>query len=308
MPPTPAYSPPLWQEVLSLLTLLAAGLACLRLGRTAGRRSARAGGGVALTAGLVAVLAAAAHYPPLRDIAGPWLILPGGEASLACLAALTLIGVAGADRKKRLPLLHLAAGLVLLLLTTLTSGSLGWRLFGQRLRANYPDARGALQQTTGITCGPAAASMLLHHAGIRISEGELAELANTTPLQGTAPHALARAVDHAARRHTMRGHIQRVDYEEAVRLGRPFVAFVTRPGVGRHSICVVKATSAGVLTLDPLSGTGETLPREEFTGEWDPVVVWVEGRRPSSPPVTLPAAPAAGTPAGSTRSSAGTGG
>jgi hypothetical protein len=276
MPPTPAYSPSLWQEVLSLLALLAAGLACLRLGRTAGRRSARAGGGVALTAGLVAVLAAAAHYPPLRDIAGPWLILPGGEAALACLAALTLIGVAGADRKKRLPLLRLAAGLVLLLLTTLTSGSLGWRLFGQRLRTNYPDASGALQQTTGITCGPAAASMLLHHAGIRISEGELAELANTTPLQGTAPQALARAVDRVARRHGRRGHIQRVDYEGAVRMGRPFVAFVTRPAVGRHTICVVEAKSGEVSTLDPLSGTKERLPRQTFITGWDPIIVWVE--------------------------------
>jgi hypothetical protein len=267
-----------WQEALALLTLIAAGAGCLWLGREAARRSARTSAVVAITAALAAVIAAAAHYSPLREILGPWLVLPGGEAALACLATLTLLGVTRGDRKqrKRRPILTLATAVVLLLLTALASGSLGWRLFGQKLYANYPDAGGALQQTTGITCGPAAAAMLLHQCGIRVSEGELAERANTTPLQGTTPHALARAVDRVARQHGKQGRIRCVDYGEAVRLGKPFVALVTRPGVGRHAICVLEAAPDDVLTLDPLSGTRERLPREAFAMEWDPTVVWVE--------------------------------
>ena len=73
-----------------------------------------------------------------------------------------------------------------------------------------------------------------------------------------------------------RACIRRASYEEAARLGKPFVALVTRPGVGRHAICVLEAASVRLLTLDPLSGTKETLTRVEFTAEWDPTILWVE--------------------------------
>jgi hypothetical protein len=227
------------------------------------------------------VAAAAAHYPPLRDIAGAWISVPGGEGVLACFGALTLLGVARSERKPDSNrLISMAAtALIWLLLVALSSGSLGWHYFGQRLCANYPDASGALQQTTGITCAPAAASMLLYRAGVRISEGELAELANTTLLQGTAPYALARAVDRVARVHGMRGSIQRIDYARAMRLARPFVAFVNEPGIGGHTLCVLRADPRQVRTIDPLSGSPETIPRKEFVAEWDPVIIWIGPQR-----------------------------
>jgi hypothetical protein len=226
----------------------------------------------------LALGAAAAHYPPLRDVAGPWLILPGGEGALACLGASVLLGIAWSERKRSSGRVVLAAAtaMVFLLLTGLASGSVLWHYFGQKLRANYPDASGALQQTSGITCAPAAACMLLYRAGVRISEGELAELANTTPLQGTAPHALARAVDRVARAHRRRGRIQRVDYARAMRLGHAFVALMHRPGVGGHALCVLKADATRVRVIDPLSGSPDTIPRAEFIAEWDPVIVWIE--------------------------------
>ena len=85
-----------------------------------------------------------------------------------------------------------------------------------------------------------ARKLAFNHAVDYVSRLKEAELANTTPLQGTAPYALARAVDRAARRHGMRGCIGRVDYSQAVRLRRPFVAFMNRPGVGGHALCVLK--------------------------------------------------------------------
>src|SRR5512147_1707937 len=95
-----------------------------------------------------------------------------------------LIGIAWGDprRQSSRSILMAATSLVILLLVGLSAGSLGWHYFGLRLRANYPDASGALQQTPGMTCAPAAAAMLLHRFGIRASEGELAERANTTPI------------------------------------------------------------------------------------------------------------------------------
>jgi hypothetical protein len=275
------YTPPVWKEWLTALAVLAAGAACLRLGSWSGRRSTRSRNIIASASIGLAVGAAAAHYPPLRDVAGAWLSVPRGEGVLVCFGALALLGVAGADRKRHSgrAILMGATALVFLLLTALSSGSLGWHYFGRRLRANFPDASDALQQTTGITCAPAAASMLLYRAGIRISEGELAELAGTTILQGTAPYALARAVDQVARVHGMRGSIQRVDYARAVRLARPFIAFVDEPGIGGHAFCVLKADPQQVQTIDPLSGSPETISREEFVTEWDPVIVWIYPRR-----------------------------
>jgi hypothetical protein len=274
------YTPPAWQEWLCAVAILAAGATCSRLGDWLGRRSARARNITAAVGLALALGAAAAHYPPLREIAGPWLSLPGGEGVLACFGALALLGVAGSDRKRRssraVPIA--ATTLVFLLLIALSSGSLGWHYFGQRLRANYPDASGALQQTTGITCAPATASMLLYRSGIRISEGELAELAGTSPLRGTAPYALARAVDGVVRRRGLRAYIQRVDYAGAVHLAHPFVAFVNEPGVGGHALCVLSADPRQARTIDPLSGSQETIPREEFVAEWDPVIIWVGPR------------------------------
>jgi ABC-type bacteriocin/lantibiotic exporter with double-glycine peptidase domain len=135
-----------------------------------------------------------------------------------------------------------------------------------------------LQQTTGITCAPAAAAMMLYQSGIRVSEGELAELAGTNPLQGTAPYALARAVDCVARRSGKRGCVRRVDYAQVSLLGRPFVAFMNRPGVGGHALCVARADATAVEVIDPLSGSEDRMTREEFTAEWDPVIVWVDGK------------------------------
>ena len=74
----------------------------------------------------------------------------------------------------------------------------------------------------------------------------------------------------------MRGCVRRVGYSQAVRLRRSFVAFMNRPGVGGHALCVLEVDETKVQVIDPLSGTRETMARQEFEAEWDPVIVWVE--------------------------------
>lgn len=272
------YTPAVWQEWLAMAAILAAGASCLWLGIWSSRRSTHARNTAAAMGLALAVGAAAAHYPPLRDVVGPCLSLPGGEGALACLGTLALLGIAEAERKQssRRPVRAAAFALVFLALFAFSSGSVGWHYFGQSLRANYPDASGALQQTTGITCAPAAAAMLLYHSGLRISEGAMAELAHTSFIQGTAPYALARAVDRVARRQGLRGCIQRVDYARAVCLRHPFVAFINRPGIGGHALCVLKAAPEKLLVIDPLSGMQETVQRDQFVAGWDPVIIWIE--------------------------------
>jgi hypothetical protein len=267
------------EEWLTAATVLGTAWLCFHAGAASSRRARPRWNGTAAAAVAVTLGAAAAHYPPFRDVAVPWLVVPGGEGSLACLGASVLLGIAWSQKKPdaRRTLLAMATALVFLLLTALNSGSLIWHYGGQKLRAHYPDARGMLQQTSGITCAPAAASMMLYQSGLRVSEGELAERAGTNPLQGTAPYALARAVDGVALRNGKRGYVRRVDYRQAMRLGRPFVAFMNRHGVGGHALCVLKLDAEQVWVIDPLSGSPDTITREEFVAVWDPVIVWVEG-------------------------------
>src|SRR5436309_3280997 len=99
---------------------------------------------------------------------------------------------------------------------------------------------GASRRSARVRSAPAAAAMLLQRWGIRISEGEMAELANTTPVLGSDPYSLGRAVDRVVRTRRLRGHAGRFEYSRAVRLACPFVALVNRPGIGGHAVLVVR--------------------------------------------------------------------
>src|SRR5260370_41281160 len=95
------YTPSVWQEWLTAAAIIAAGASCLRLGTWSGRRSARARNITAAVGIALALGGAAAHYPPVREVAGAWLSIPGGEGELAFFCSLTLLCVAGADHERR---------------------------------------------------------------------------------------------------------------------------------------------------------------------------------------------------------------
>jgi hypothetical protein len=120
------------EEWLTAATMLGAAWLCFRAGVGSSRRARPGWNGAAAGAVAATLGAAAAHYPPFRDVAGPWLAVPGGEGSLACLGASVLLGIAWSQRKpasSRL-LLAMATALVFLLLAALGSGSLTWHYFG----------------------------------------------------------------------------------------------------------------------------------------------------------------------------------
>src|SRR5260370_8074614 len=94
------YTPSVWQEWLTAAAILAAGASCLRLGTWSGRRSVRARNITAAVGIALALGAAAAHYPPIRDLAGAWLRIPGGEGVLACFAALPFLAPPRSDHNR----------------------------------------------------------------------------------------------------------------------------------------------------------------------------------------------------------------
>jgi ABC-type bacteriocin/lantibiotic exporter with double-glycine peptidase domain len=161
------------------------------------------------------------------------------------------------------------------LLAAMAVGALCVRL-GIAAAARSPRAGKATAVFGALAAVLAAAAMLLHRYGLRVSEGTLAELAGTNPLIGTDEYALARAVERAAQNKGLRGSAARLDYEAARRLNAPFVAYVRRPGVGGHAIFIEMVEPAAVQTADPLSGTAEKMNRAAFAEEWSGVAVWLE--------------------------------
>jgi hypothetical protein len=194
-----------------------------------------------------------------------------GAAILLCWGTLLLWGVlrcaaAARARNERLVVL-LAAGVGAVML--LQAGScLWWRFCAPELWERTVDATGGLRQSTGVTCYPASAVMLLHHYGIAAGEGEMAYLANTS-LGGTEDFAMVRALSRKGRANGWRAEVEDTDYDACVRRGHPFIAHVDLPDIGLHAVFVKEITPEYVVIIDPISGVPERLLRAEFDDVWN---------------------------------------
>ena len=70
----------------------------------------------------------------------------------------------------------------------------------------------------------------------------------------------------------------RLNYDAAMALRRPFVAYLRIPDVGGHAIYVERLTPTDALVVDPRIGEPQALPRSEFESLWDGRAVWLFDR------------------------------
>lgn len=199
----------------------------------------------------------------------------GGETVVLAWAALVLLGVARAAHNRRLSsaFLYCIVALAVCLLIIEGSGSLWWRFGASELWNNVPDSQGRLRQSSGLTCAPAAAAMLLHTHGIAASEGEMAYLAGTS-LFGTDVRQTARALDLKVRPYGWHVSTQHTDYDMSVGRRKPFVAHIRGPYLG-HAVLVTHVAIDHVQVLDPLEGIPKTVVRDHFAAIWDGTLVEV---------------------------------
>lgn len=212
----------------------------------------------------------------LPDAVGRLVSWVGGGTVLLSWAALLLLGVAWSAPGRRLSggfLTGLAAVAGCLLLIE-GSGPLWWRFAAPELWQNTPDSQGYLRQSSGLTCSPAAAAMLLRRHGIEASEGEMAYLAGTS-LFGSDAYAMGRALSRKVRPHGWRAYAGHMSYEECVRRGEPFLAHVWGPDLG-HAVLVERISREEVRIVDPLEGRPKRMPRGDFERVWDGTVVTVD--------------------------------
>lgn len=200
----------------------------------------------------------------------------GGGTVLLSWVALFLIGVVwSAPKRSQSPIfLGCVVFLTGCLLVIEGSGPLWWRYDAHDLWRNFPDAQGQLQQSSGTTCSPTAAAMLLHCYGIRASEGEMAYLAGTSLLGSDGPQ-MARALDRKIESQGWRAFSRHMTYDECVRRGEPFLAHVQGATLG-HAVLVKRITPDGVEIIDPVEGKSGTMTRADFENVWDGTVVGIE--------------------------------
>lgn len=268
---------PLYLDLLDVLLPLAAGLAALGCGRQLHRLKPalfRAGVGLAV---LVIGLLGVSYFLPFPEAVNDALWHAGGETTVACLAALLLLGVVWSARGRGTStgFLRALVAVIALVLVLHSGGRWWWRTLGQAAWQNVPDRAGCLTQSAGWTCSPAAASMLLHQYGIEASEGELAYRANTSFL-GTDLRSIAQALTRAGQPHGLVARLDHADYQTCLRQSAPFFACVRLPRLGSHAVLVLRAGPTEVELVDPRFGFRQTVPRAELEPQWEGNVIRLE--------------------------------
>ena len=268
---------PLAVDVLSALAPILAGLLALYAGRSLPRWPGWAKllgvlGSFALLAVGVTSVAGALPGPT-----GAILARLGGGTVACCIVAAFLLGAAiGSPRVSfSSHFLFSMFGIACLLLLIEGSGHLYWRFGAPATWVRFADADGKLRQTTGMTCEPTAAVMLLHAAGVKASEGEMAYRSGTS-LFGTDAHSVAGAISDKVRSIGLRAETGVTTYDDALARGKPAVVHIYPPGGGGHAIFVEAFTPDGVVLIDPADGKRYAAPRDVFTQMWDGTAVWLD--------------------------------
>lgn len=126
-----------------------------------------------------------------------------------------------------------------------------------------PGDDGVCLQSTGWSCGAAAAAMYLHSFGIRTDERTMAERCRTTPFFGTSISGMLRGL-----RPFVPVTADAPLYDEL----RGPVLVVVKLGIVGHWIVIDRATDREVQVRDPAGGR-QVWPRGEFERRWTGVAV-----------------------------------
>jgi hypothetical protein len=266
---------PLAFDIAMLLIPIAVGAGAFLLGRSIYR------GATFLRIGAVAVVVAIviagvfAFFSLLPAQVEPVVSRIGGATIILCWSALFLMGVVwkAPRRSFSTSFLSAIAGIAGILIVIESAGALWWRFGDTDAWRRTANAEGALQQSSGATCSPAAAVMLLGKFGISSSEGEMAYLSGTS-LFGTDDYAIARALDRKVEPLGWHAEALRTDYETCLRRRIPFLAHVRGFSSG-HALLVEGMNPEFVLVLDPADGKRKKIARSDFESAWNNTAVYV---------------------------------
>jgi hypothetical protein len=136
------------------------------------------------------------------------------------------------------------------------------------------DRNGICVQSNHYTCGPAAAVTALRALGLPAEEGQLAVLAHTTPLTGTAPDCLCNALHERYGAEGVSCRFRPFRSIDELRDAGLTIAVVNLSLLIDHYVVVFEVSEHEVVVGDPLRGK-QTLSREAFRERWQNVGIVV---------------------------------
>lgn len=126
---------------------------------------------------------------------------------------------------------------------------------------------GVCEQTSGYSCGAAAAAMWLDSQGVRASEAEMAELCVTDGWFGTSPLGMLRGIRRKAG-----GGVGVVAAKLPVAAEGPWLAVVQYSSMVDHWVVIDRIDAGGADVRDPIGGRTRWT-RGELERRWRGVVV-----------------------------------
>jgi len=131
---------------------------------------------------------------------------------------------------------------------------------------------GICLQSTGHTCGPAAAVTALKQMGIASREGELARMAATSPITGTQTDLLCRSLNRFLVDTRRIAEFKR--FRSMPELSAyPFALVCIRLNLWTdHIVTVMNVSDSGITIADPLKGR-VFLTRKRFERQWNQTAI-----------------------------------
>lgn len=138
------------------------------------------------------------------------------------------------------------------------------RLANLKTRIN---AEGICFQTTDYTCGPAAAVTALTKLGLPAHEGEIAVLSRTSPIAGTLPDCLYRAIQNRYGDYGLKCQYRHFDSVKQLKNADVVLAVVKQTFLLNHCVAILDVSDSTVTIADPALGR-RSMSHEQFEKVW----------------------------------------
>lgn len=122
-------------------------------------------------------------------------------------------------------------------------------------------------QTTDYTCGPAAAVTALRHLGLSAQEGEIAILSHTSPIVGTLPWCLYKAIQHKYAAEGIECQLRHFDSISELRGQDATLVIVKDSFMLDHCVAVLEVGDETITIADPSLGR-QKMSHKEFESVW----------------------------------------
>lgn len=258
----------LWFETIGILLIAICGLLA---GRTASRHSAGARViAMGVSFGLVGLILLA-RLNVLWELFGLLRPIAAGRLRFMLLAFAVTIGLTAPLSRLRSIISRLATCVVMsiLLAVLITLPFMGPALVQENLSAmpTQIDSDGVCRQSQPFTCGPAAAVTALQRLGFEAGEGQLAVAARTSPIIGTSPWNLYRAIQSDYGDAGLRCSFGYLDSLDAVPEDGVALVVIRDALLTDHCVAVLGYTEQMVTVADPIDGL-VSMPRVQFNQQW----------------------------------------